>query len=193
MHNAAAQSAPAGSAAQSAPAGPGTLPDGPGKAIVLKSCTACHDAQQATSKLGTVDDWTQTVNDMLSKGADLSDDDAATVVQYLAAHYGRASKPANGQVASPATAAPATAAQPSSANGSPSGAAAAPPDSSSPVNVNKADAQELESSLGLSAAEANAIIQYRQQHGDFKTWQEVSSVPGVAADKIKDNQKRLVF
>jgi len=126
---------------------------------------------------------------MLSKGADLSDDDAATLVQYLAAHYG----PAGGQAASPATAAPATAAQPSPDKASPSGATAAAPDSSIPVNVNKAGAQELESSLGLSAAEANAIIQYRQQHGDFKTWQEVSSVPGVAADKIKDNEKRLVF
>jgi competence ComEA-like helix-hairpin-helix protein len=169
MHNAAAQSAPAEP----------TLPDGPGKAIILKSCTTCHDAQQATSKPGTADEWTQTVNDMLSKGADLSDDDVTTVVQYLAAHFGPASKPA-------------TAAQPPADKASPSGTTAAD-SSSTPVNVNKADAQELESSLGLSAAEANAIIQYRQQHGDFKTWQEVSSVPGVAADKIKSNQKRLVF
>ena len=187
MQNAAAQNAPAGAAAPSAPAGASTLPDGPGKAIILKACTVCHDVQQATSKRGTADDWTATVNDMLSKGADLSDDDAATVVQYLAAHFGPASNPGSGQAPSP------TAGQPSPGNAAPPGTTAAAPDSTSPVNVNKADAQELESSLGLSAGEANAILQYRQQHGDFKTWQEVSSVPGVTADKIRDNQKRLVF
>ena len=61
------------------------------------------------------------------------------------------------------------------------------------MNVNKAGVQELESSLGLSETEAEAIVHHREQNGNFKTWQEVSSVPGVPAEKISNNQKRLVF
>lgn len=167
-----------------------TLPDGPGKDIVIKKCIRCHDVRQTTMRPGTgsPDEWEQVVERMMSRGADLSDDEIDLVVQYLSTNYGPNSK-------SPHPASPAVTEPSSTDKTAPSGAAApaASPDSSSLVNVNKATAEELESALGLSKAEAGAIVQYREQHGDLKNWQEVSSIPGVPPEKIKDNQKRLVF
>jgi DNA uptake protein ComE-like DNA-binding protein len=37
------------------------------------------------------------------------------------------------------------------------------------------------------------IVRHREQSGNYKTWEDVSSVPGVSAEKIKENQKRLTF
>ena len=65
--------------------------------------------------------------------------------------------------------------------------------SSTPVNVNKASAQDLESSLGLAKAEAEAIVKYREKNGNFKTWHDVAAVPGVSAAEIEGMQKRITF
>jgi competence ComEA-like helix-hairpin-helix protein len=168
-----------------------TLPDGPGKEIVIKKCIRCHDVRQTTMRpgSGSEDEWGAVVDKMMSRGADLTDDEADLVVQYLATNYGPNSK-------TPHSASPATAAgNPSPDKAAPTGgvADAGSSETSSPVNVNKTTAEELEAALGLSKAEAEAIVQYREQHGSLKDWQEVSSIPGVPPEKIKDNQKRLIF
>src|SRR6185295_17181775 len=38
------------------------------------------------------------------------------------------------------------------------------------VNVNKATPKQLETALGLSAKEGEAIVQYREKHGNFREW-----------------------
>jgi competence ComEA-like helix-hairpin-helix protein len=173
--------------AQTAPASPGgvSLPDGPGKAILQRACISCHSASLITSKHASRDDWSQTIDTMMSRGADLSDDEVDTLLDYLASHFG----PAGAGAATPSSP-PAKAAPPASADASHPPASA---DATASVNVNKAGVQELESSLGLSETEAKAITQYREQHGNFKTWQDVSSVPGVPREKIENNQKRITF
>ena len=60
------------------------------------------------------------------------------------------------------------------------------------MNVNKATAEDLASSLGLAQPEAEAIVKYRGEKGNFKTWQDVAAVPGVPAAKIEGMQKRHV-
>lgn len=155
------------------------LPDGPGKEVVQKSCTSCHSIETITKSRNTADGWADVVSQMIGRGANISDDDAETVVEYLAAHFGPSSKSADAGAPQPAAAPP-------------SQAATAPVDKT-PVNVNKADAGALVAALGVTQAEADAIVQYRTQHGDFKTWQDVSAVPGVDADKIKAHQKDLTF
>jgi mono/diheme cytochrome c family protein len=65
-----------------------TLPAGPGRDKVQQSCTSCHVATQFTSKLKTADQWSQTVETMISNGAKISDTDFDTIVAYLTAHYG---------------------------------------------------------------------------------------------------------
>ncbi len=61
------------------------------------------------------------------------------------------------------------------------------------VNVNKADAKELETGLELSAENAAAIVRYREQKGDFKTLDDLKKVPGLDAAKIESRKDRLEF
>ena len=174
------------SAAQNAPATPNgaKLPDGPGEKLVEKTCQSCHAVSTFTSKRLSAGDWADEVEKMVSRGAVLTDDETDQVVQYLAAHYG----PEDAKGTQGST--PEANAQPSSDKSAPPASSGTP---TAPVNVNKANVQELENSLGLSEAEAGAIVHYREQNGNFRNWQEVSAVPGVPAEKIKDNQARFVF
>ena len=52
------------------------------------------------------------------------------------------------------------------------------------VNINKATAEELGSGLKLTSKEADAIVKYRQQHGNFKDWHDLLKVDGVDGKKI---------
>jgi competence protein ComEA len=47
------------------------------------------------------------------------------------------------------------------------------------VNINTADAQMLETVKGLGPTKAQAIVEYRKQHGPFKSVDELVRVPGV--------------
>jgi competence protein ComEA len=151
------------------PPGPTAMPAGAGKAIVQEKCVVCHALSVVTSKHASRKEWDQVVNQMVSRGADLTDEEIDTVIEYLSKNYGPLD-----QTATPAPAATADT-------------------SAAPVNVNKASAEDLESSLGLAKPEAEAIVKYREQKGNFKTWQDVAAVPGVPAAKIEGLQKRLTF
>lgn len=61
------------------------------------------------------------------------------------------------------------------------------------VNVNKAVASELTSTLGVSDAEAGAIVRYRTEHGSFKSSEDLLKVPGIDTKKIESNRNRLEF
>lgn len=162
-------------------------PDGQGKAIVKKSCLSCHAANVIVKKPGrTQDEWADVLSKMVGRGAVISDEDADTLIQYLATNFGPDSK--NPPPASSETA-PEKAAPPADTDN----ATHASSDAPAAVNVNKASAEELASALGLTQTEAELIVRYREQHGDFKSWQDVASVSGVPSDKIKENQKHLTF
>ena len=62
-----------------------------------------------------------------------------------------------------------------------------------PVNVNKATSAQLQSGLGLTPAEADAVIQYRGTNGDFKTIDDLKKVPDVDAKKLDAKKDRLAF
>jgi competence protein ComEA len=61
------------------------------------------------------------------------------------------------------------------------------------VNVNKASAAEMESALDLSAKQAEAIVTYRKENGDFKTAADLKKVPGLDFKKIEAAKDRLTF
>jgi competence ComEA-like helix-hairpin-helix protein len=61
------------------------------------------------------------------------------------------------------------------------------------VNVNKAAAKELETQLEITPREAEAIVKYRQDKGNFKTVADLKSVPGLDMTKIEPIQQRIVF
>jgi competence ComEA-like helix-hairpin-helix protein len=159
------------------------LPDGPGKAIIKKTCSPCHTASVITTKPGRTDDeWEEVLNTMIGRGAVLSDEDGDTLMEYLSTNFGPSWK--GKPLVAEATAESGKTAPPSEA---------ATANAAATINVNKASAQELQAALGITANEAQLIVSYREQKGNFKTWEEVSSVPGVTSDKIKENQKRLTF
>jgi len=86
--------------AQTAPA----LPPGEGRDIVAVACTQCHGLNTIVQIRDGAAGWRQFVNYMIMKGAQMSDREADTVVQYLTASFGPNSPPAAG--AAPAVLAP---------------------------------------------------------------------------------------
>ena len=61
------------------------------------------------------------------------------------------------------------------------------------VNVNKAAAKELETQFELTSTEAEAIVKYRQEKGDFKDLAGLKSVPGLDSAKIEAVRLRIIF
>ena len=59
------------------------------------------------------------------------------------------------------------------------------------INLNTADFQELASLKMVGSIKARAIINYRQQHGDFKSIEEIKNVYGIGDKIFKANKKRL--
>ena len=64
------------------------LPDGPGKAIATEDCQACHNLTNLTKAHKSLDDWKDTVQTMIDRGANVLPDKVDTLVQYLAANFG---------------------------------------------------------------------------------------------------------
>ncbi|PIS15070.1 competence protein ComEA [Candidatus Shapirobacteria bacterium CG09_land_8_20_14_0_10_38_17] len=63
-------------------------------------------------------------------------------------------------------------------------------DSSTKININKAAIGELESLPGIGFAYASAIIEYRQDKGNFSSVEEIKNVPGIGEktfEKIKNS------
>jgi competence protein ComEA len=67
------------------------------------------------------------------------------------------------------------------------------PEDSNKVNMNKATAAEIASRLDLTASEAEAIVHYRETHGDYKEWRDMLIVYGVDGKKIQTRQEKMAF
>jgi competence protein ComEA len=61
------------------------------------------------------------------------------------------------------------------------------------VNVNVATAEEIQTVAGLSAAEAAAIVAYRDRHGDFHALEELKKVPRLDFRRIQARKDRIAF
>ncbi len=61
------------------------------------------------------------------------------------------------------------------------------------LNVNKATAMDLQSQLELTPKDAEAIVKYRTDHGDFKDWDGLSKVPGVDTAKLTAKKDSIAF
>jgi competence protein ComEA len=61
------------------------------------------------------------------------------------------------------------------------------------VNVNAATPKEMQNGLGMTAAEAAAIAEYRKANGNFKDIASLQKVPGVDAKKIEAKKDQIVF
>ena len=141
-----------------------TLPEGRGKAEFERICSQCHAVTIATKLRMDEDGWTGVVNDMVSRGATGTDDEFNRVVRYLTAHFGP-----NNTADDPKQAAP------------------------SKVNVNKASEADLSTNLGLSTADAQAIVHYRESSGEFKNWADLEKVPHIDMKKLAEQKDRIEF
>ena len=157
------------------PGGSSLLPPGAGKEIVERSCVACHSLDVVTAERGSTAHWAQVINQMVGRGADLSDPEIDTVVKYLSSHFGPAGSET--KAATPST----------SSSGS------TPGSTTGRIDVNTATAQEIESFLGLGQNQAEAIVEYRKKNGKFKTWQDVAAIPEETPNQIEALQDRLAF
>jgi putative heme-binding domain-containing protein len=84
-----------------------SLPEGKGKADFQRICSNCHSVSMATTQRMTQAEWMGVVNDMVSRGAQGTQDELNNVVTYLAANYGKDKAPAADAPAANAAAAPA--------------------------------------------------------------------------------------
>jgi competence protein ComEA len=61
------------------------------------------------------------------------------------------------------------------------------------VNVNKAAAADLVKVLGITAKQADAIVQYREKNGPFKDLDGVKKVEGMDAAAIDAKKDQIAF
>ena len=59
----------------------------------------------------------------------------------------------------------------------------------SKIHINTAPFEELRSVLGLTVEEAKAVLTYRKENGDFKSWQDLQRLPGVDTKKIETKKE----
>ena len=61
-----------------------------------------------------------------------------------------------------------------------------------PVNINTADAKTLARELdGIGPAKAQAIVDYRQKNGTFKTADDLLKVEGIGAKVLEQNRDNI--
>lgn len=72
-------------------------------------------------------------------------------------------------------------------------AANAPPgnEQSQGVNVNQADAADLQTINGIGPAKAEAIIAYREEHGEFKQIEDLRNISGFGEKTIERLKNQL--
>ena len=61
------------------------------------------------------------------------------------------------------------------------------------VNINTADAARLATLRGIGAAIAQRIIEYREQHGAFKSVDELKNVRGIGDKKFADFKDKVTI
>ena len=62
------------------------------------------------------------------------------------------------------------------------------------VNVNTADAETLSSELsGVGQSKAEAIVSYREQHGPYKSVEELTNVKGIGTATIDKNRSNIIL
>jgi mono/diheme cytochrome c family protein len=59
-----------------------------GEVLLEERCTECHGLDRVTSLEQTRGEWEQTVENMINRGAQLTEDEKTVLVDYLADEYG---------------------------------------------------------------------------------------------------------
>jgi competence protein ComEA len=63
------------------------LPDGPGKVETERVCKQCHEIERSIAPRQDREAWQSTMDKMVALGARLTDQEYATILDYLVKHY----------------------------------------------------------------------------------------------------------
>jgi cytochrome c5 len=66
----------------------GPVPEGPGKQILLNTCTMCHNLTRIKNGKRSAEEWEETLLAMLNEGAPVSDEQLPVIHAYLSRHFG---------------------------------------------------------------------------------------------------------
>ncbi|GLQ49674.1 ComEA family DNA-binding protein [Dyella flava] len=73
-------------------------------------------------------------------------------------------------------------------------ALALPAFAATPVNINTADAETIAKSLdGIGLAKAQAIVAYREEHGPFKSADDLTQVKGIGQATLERNHEAILL
>jgi competence protein ComEA len=61
------------------------------------------------------------------------------------------------------------------------------------INVNQATAWNLRNWMNLSEKQANAVVDYRKQNGDFKSLDDLKKVPGLDPKMVDAKKDHITF
>lgn len=139
-----------------AQAGAALMPEGAGKQIILRECTACHLPDHFVRYQHTNEEWQAIVVRMGQRVRSATKDELDLVQKYLATNFPKVQDAAR-------------------------------------LNVNKATAKDIETRLSLTPEEAEAVIQYRQRHGEFRDWGDLLAIYGVDGRKVQAAKDRMSF
>ena len=74
-------------AAPSPSTAPASLPPGPGRDLMVHTCSVCHQPEIAAQQHLSRQDWGDLVEQMASRGASASDAEFAQITDYLARSF----------------------------------------------------------------------------------------------------------
>jgi cytochrome c5 len=63
------------------------LPEGPGKDRLIAVCGACHDPRVVMGQKHDQGEWSELIDQMIARGAQVSDADHEVIAAYLAKNY----------------------------------------------------------------------------------------------------------
>ena len=62
------------------------------------------------------------------------------------------------------------------------------------LNINTASASDIQKALiGIGAKKAEAIVQYREKHGNFTVAEQLLEVQGIGKATLEKNRDRIAF
>ena len=65
-----------------------TLPEGAGRGLIARACSQCHSLQVVVGLRLTQRQWEAKIDQMLAKGAKLSDEEIDLAAEYLVRNFG---------------------------------------------------------------------------------------------------------
>src|SRR5690242_18533815 len=84
----AAAAAPHAAAAAAPDPDAARMPDGPGKALTVRTCSDCHSLARVVAQHQTMAQWQDTLSAMEDNGLSVTPEELKTILGYLSQHYG---------------------------------------------------------------------------------------------------------